>query len=224
MACFTRMDIMYYLNLCMRHISGASEQLYANLLTILHYLAVTSTRKLTYGCNANDKIKRVIIDNCDSIRLDIFDEADPITMVDTGDGPKPMQCAYITIYGSIVAARNNRLKLTTMSQCESEYFGATTGATMLQALAPILDFINVKYKLPMVIFCDNKAACMLSDNNTSSRRMKHVARRIAYLQDLVSKKKVCLVHIRTEGNLADIGTKALPARTFHQLTSHIWEP
>ena len=51
---------------------------------------------------------------------------------------------------------------------------------------------------------------------------RHVARRLEYLQDRVRDGDARLMHIRTEGNIADIGTKALNARTFHHLTSFVW--
>ena len=72
------------------------------------------------------------------------------------------------------------------------------------------------------IFCDNKAACMLSDSNHTTKRMRHVARRLSYLQDLAREGTIALIHIKTDGNVADIGTKVLNARTFHQLASYIW--
>ena len=60
---------------------------------------------------------------------------------------------------------------------------------------------------------------MLSDSNHTSRRMRHVATRLAFLQERVKDKDVLLVHIGTSGNLADIGTKPLLPRTFHNLSA-----
>ena len=76
----------------------------------------------------------------------------------------------------------------------------------------------------MMIMCDNKAACMLSSSNHTTRKMKHVATRLQYLQELVTEGKVTLLHIKTQGNVADIGTKPLPARTFHHLAAYIMQP
>ena len=70
---------------------------------------------------------------------------------------------------------------------------------------------------PTVIFCDNKSAVMLSDSNTSSKRMKHIATRIAFLREAIQDKHVVLYHIRTNGQVADIFTKPLGAATFHTL-------
>ena len=54
----------------------------------------------------------------------------------------------------------------------------------------------------------------------NSRRMRHLAVRLSYLQDKVNEGFTMLVHIGTNGNLADIGTKPLPAKIFHHLCSY----
>ena len=51
--------------------------------------------------------------------------------------------------------------------------------------------------------------------------MKHVATRIAFLQELIEAKHIYLYHVGTKGQLADIFTKALPASVFHELRSII---
>ena len=135
-----------------------------------------------------------------------------------------MLCAIVTLLGGVIAARISRAQCTVLSVCEGEWFSATAGATMLQALEPLLTFLNIDTKPPHIILCDNKAACMLSDGNHTTRRMKHVATRLAYLQERASANAITLVHIRTEANIADIGTKPLPARQFHYLSGFILEP
>ena len=58
---------------------------------------------------------------------------------------------------------------------------------------------------------------MLSDGNMSSKRMKHVATRIAFLREHVEAGNITLFHISTVGQIADIFTKPLPASTFHNI-------
>ena len=61
------------------------------------------------------------------------------------------------------------------------------------------------------------AAVMLSDSNVSSKRLKHIMTRIAFLREKVEDKEVMLYHIRTKGMIADIMTKPLAAAQFHSL-------
>jgi len=72
-------------------------------------------------------------------------------------------------------------------------------------------------RTPSIIFCDDKAAVQLSDSYTSSKRMKHIATRIAFLREAVARKEIMLYHIYGTGQLADIFTKPLGAAAFHDL-------
>ena len=216
------MDIAYALNKCMQCVKGASEDLYHKLTCILIYLDQTSSRRLTYGRQANQGIIHHLIEHSSSIRFDCFKPDDVITFVDTSGGPHPIQCAIIILYGAYVAARVSKLESTTLSVCEAEWFGATTGTTMLLGIEPVLKFLGCTPTKPMLVFCDNKAACMLSNSNHTTKRMKHVAVRLAFLQEHVNEGNVQLVHVSTNGNLADIGTKPLTARQHHALCGLIW--
>ena len=208
--------------MCMRCINGASEELYTRMLSILIYLDLTASRKMTFGRNANQSIVQHLIEHSDAVRFDCFKPDDTITFVDTSGGPHPTQCAIGMLFGAYVCAKVSKLESTTLSVCEAEWFGATTGATLLLGTEPILEFMCIQPSKPMIIFCDNKAACMLSNSNHTTKRMRHVAVRLAFLQEQVDEGNVKLVHISTTGNLADMGTKPLTARQHHFLCSLIW--
>jgi hypothetical protein len=85
-------------------------------------------------------------------------------------------------------------------------------------LRGVLKFMKgTKVMLTSLLFCDNIAAVMLSDSNTSSKRMKHVATRIAFLRELRERKEVTLYHVGTKSQVADIFTKPLGPSVFHEL-------
>lgn len=96
-------------------------------------------------------------------------------------------------------------------------YAATKCAITGKALADTLVFTGFGGVMTVPIFCDNKSAVMLSDSATSSKRLKHVATRIAFLRELVQSKTIALYHISTTGQVADIFTKPLSAQTFHGL-------
>ena len=128
-----------------------------------------------------------------------------------------MACALVFIGGGPIAWKISRLTTTPISSCEGEYDGASRCATILQWAAPIAEFIYMRVSRPTLLFCDNKAACMLSESNLSSKRMRHVATRLAYLKERVKCGDPSLVHVGTDGNVADIGTKTLGTKDFHRL-------
>ena len=72
---------------------------------------------------------------------------------------------------------------------------------------------------PIPVFCDNRAAVLISDAGCSAKRLKHVATRIAFLRELVTAKEFLLLHVFSKGQIADIFTKPLAAANFHPLRS-----
>ena len=120
--------------------------------------------------------------------------------------------------------RVSKLTSTVLSVCEAEWHAATTGAARLMAIEPLLEFLEIPHKTPFVILCDNKSACMLSDSDHTTKRMRHVMTRLHYLQEHVDRGKIFLVHIQTEGNLADIGTKPHTGKTLNRLASLMFLP
>ena len=127
-----------------------------------------------------------------------------------------MQCAMAFIGGSPYCWKVSRQTSTTLSSCEAEWFGQTVGTMMLLVHKPIFDFMNIKLRLPIISFCDNTSAIAHSEADGSTKRLKHVLTRMAFLQEQIRDGLVTLVHIATEGMIADIGTKALPAPAFHR--------
>ena len=87
------------------------------------------------------------------------------------------------------------------------------------ALGRICNFLTWKEidDLPIIVFCDNKSAVMLSESNISSKKLKHVATKVAFLRELVKEKTISIHHIMAAGQVADIFTKPLGAGQFHQL-------
>ena len=111
-----------------------------------------------------------------------------------------------------------RLETTPLSSCQGEYIVATRAAIEAKALSEAIQFLTygpVQKKAP--IFCDNKSAVLLSESATSSKRLKHIATRIAFLREMVNAKEIALFWIPTDGQLADLFTKPLIADKFHPL-------
>ena len=190
---------------------------------VLGYLYNTSNKRLVYGKDVDAPLKEHILTHTRNLRFDVFEPGDPLTFVDAGGGYKPTQCAFIYLFGGIVSMRVAKLTSTTLSITEGEWFAATSGATRLMAIEPLLDFLDIPHKKPFVIFSDSKSACQLSDSDHSTKRMRHVLARLQYLQERVDHREIMLVHIDTTGNIADLGTKTHVARVLHKLTSLMFQ-
>nr|GFB67182.1 retrovirus-related Pol polyprotein from transposon TNT 1-94 [Tanacetum cinerariifolium] len=73
-------------------------------------------------------------------------------------------------------------------------------------------------KIP--IYCDSKSAIAISCNLVHHSRTKHIVVRYHFIKEHVEKGTIELYFVKTDYQLADIFTKALPANQFNYLVRH----
>ena len=73
----------------------------------------------------------------------------------------------------------------------------------------------------MVIYCDNQGALALSKNPSSHPRSKHIDIAYHFTRDLVLNKRLDVEYIKTDNNVADALTKALPAERIRFLLGSV---
>ena len=67
---------------------------------------------------------------------------------------------------------------------------------------------------PIRLYCDNKAACDIAHNSVQHDRTKHMEVDRFFIKDKLDEKIVELPKIRSEDQLTDILTKAVPSPVF----------
>lgn len=212
----TRPDISFIFSYMARFNLSNGEPHMAVLEGVYQYLGATKNWMLKYGKGCDTDLRDLITSNSDFL-AQAFDDMTPFAFTDTSyGGEKPMAGYGIVIGGGLVDWKGYRLPLTPTSTCAGEYIAATRAATELVTTCDKATFLGIKVIGPPPLFCDNKSACLLSDSNTSSKRMKHIATRIAFLRELIIEKRLTMFHISTHGQFADIFTKPLAADTFHR--------
>ena len=217
----SRPDMAYAHSMLARHNQGGGERHMQHLMKAFAYLGRTSHYKLTYGRDNFPTLCKLIEAHSD-FRTAVIDPETLICFTDSSHGgERPMAGELLMIGASVIAWKAYRSALTPLSSCEGEYLAATKAAVEILATQDNGRFLGVDLKPPTILFNDNKAAVMLADSNTSSKRMKHMATRIAFLREQIADGTIMLYHIRTEGQLADIFTKALSPSVFHYLRSYL---
>ncbi|GJR64825.1 putative ribonuclease H-like domain-containing protein [Tanacetum coccineum] len=78
----------------------------------------------------------------------------------------------------------------------------------------IMAFASMNTQKMIPLYCDNKSAIALCCNNVQHSRSKHIDIRHHFIREQVEKGVVELYFVRTEYQLADIFTKALPRERF----------
>ncbi|GJT86732.1 retrovirus-related pol polyprotein from transposon TNT 1-94 [Tanacetum coccineum] len=102
---------------------------------------------------------------------------------------------------------------TSISSTEAEYI-AMSGccAQILWMRSQLSDYGFAYNHIPL--YCDNKSAIALCCNNVQHSRSKHIDIRHHFIREQVENRVVELYFVRTEYQLADIFTKALPRERF----------
>nr|GEV00546.1 hypothetical protein [Tanacetum cinerariifolium] len=84
---------------------------------------------------------------------------------------------------------------------------------------------NLLYELHMplssvtLVYCDNISAIYLTANPFQHQRTKHIEIDIHFFRDMVARGHVCVLHVPSRYQYADIFTKGLPAALFKEFRS-----
>ncbi|GJU40837.1 hypothetical protein Tco_1193794 [Tanacetum coccineum] len=109
---------------------------------------------------------------------------------------------------------------TAMSTAEAEYVSFfACCAQVIWMGTQLLDYGYKYNKIPM--YCDSKSAIAISCNLVQHSKTKHIDIRYHFITEHVEKGTVEIYFVRTEYQLADLFTKALPKERFEYLVHRI---
>nr|GEY34680.1 retrovirus-related Pol polyprotein from transposon TNT 1-94 [Tanacetum cinerariifolium] len=107
-----------------------------------------------------------------------------------------------------------------MSSAEAEYVSLSVCCAQVLWIRTQLTNYGFHFdKIPM--YCDSKAAIAISCNPVQHSRTKHIDVRYHFIKKKVEKCIVELFFVRTEYQLADLFTKALPVERFKYLVRRL---
>ncbi|GJZ97296.1 retrovirus-related pol polyprotein from transposon TNT 1-94 [Tanacetum coccineum] len=116
----------------------------------------------------------------------------------------------------LVSLSSKKQDCTLMSSAEVEYVSLSACCAQVLWLRTQLTEYGFHFnKIPM--YCDSKAAVAISCNPVQHSRSKHIDVRYHFIKEQVEKGIVKLFLVRTEYQLADLFTKALPEDRFKYL-------
>nr|GFC41135.1 hypothetical protein [Tanacetum cinerariifolium] len=98
-------------------------------------------------------------------------------------------------------------------------FKSTFGGAQFLGEKLLTDYGFHFNKIP--IYCDSKSAISISCNLVQHSRTKHIAVRYHFIKENVDKGMIELYFVKTDYQLADIFTKALPADRFNYLVRRL---
>nr|GEZ00281.1 hypothetical protein [Tanacetum cinerariifolium] len=120
----------------------------------------------------------------------------------------------------LVSWSSKKQDCTTLSTAEAEYVSLSACcAQVLWMRTQLTDYGFHFNKIP--IYCDSKSAIAISCNPVQHSRTKHIAVRYHFIKKHMEKGTIELYFVKTDYQLADIFTKALPADRFNYLVRRL---
>nr|GEV83451.1 hypothetical protein [Tanacetum cinerariifolium] len=101
----------------------------------------------------------------------------------------------------------------------TDTFKSTSGGTQFLGEKLLMDYGFHFNKIP--IYCDSKSAIAISCNPVQHSRTKHIVVRYHFIKEHIEKGTIELYFVKTDYQLADLFTKALPADRFNFLVRRL---
>ncbi|KAM1349822.1 hypothetical protein EV1_003832 [Malus domestica] len=194
----TRPDIMYAASLLSRFMHKPTCIHYGAAKRILRYIQGT----LDFGIMYERNVKPKLYGFCDS---------------DWGgsvDDLKSTSGYTFTLGTGVFSWASKKQKSVALSTAEAEYVSASIATSQVVWLRRIMQDFGEKQESATHILCDNKSAIAMSKNPVCHGKSKHIALKHHYIRGAVEDKEVDVVYCKTEDQVTDIFTKALPKDRF----------
>nr|GEX68922.1 copia protein [Tanacetum cinerariifolium] len=200
----SRSDIVHAICLCARYQAKPTEKHLKEVKRIFCYLQGTVNTRLWYTKDSG-------------FELTGFSDADYAGCKDT----------FKSTFGGaqflgekLVSWSSKKQDCMTLSTAEAEYVSLSACyAQILWMRTQLTDYGFHFNKIP--IYCDSKSAIAISCNPVHHSRAKHIAVRYHFIKEHVEKGTIELYFVKTDYQLADLFTKALPADRFNYLVCRL---
>nr|GFA86715.1 copia protein [Tanacetum cinerariifolium] len=152
-----------------------------------------------------------------SFELTAFSDADHAGCIDS----RKSTSGGIQLLGDkLVSWMSKKQNCTAMSLAEAEYMALSASCAQVMWMRTQLQDYGFNYnKIPL--YCDSQSAIAISCNPVQHSRNKHIHTRYHFIKERVENSITELYFVRTEYQLADMFTKALPEDRFKYLVRRI---
>ena len=99
------------------------------------------------------------------------------------------------------------MKSVVLSATEAEYMALSEVVKELKFIVQLLQTMNIEVEFPITVYVDNVGAIWLSNNRTTSDRIKHIDIRTSFVKEYQEDGKITIKYVKSEDNEADIFTK-----------------
>jgi phage gp36-like protein len=121
----------------------------------------------------------------------------------------------------LVSWSAKRQTVVSRSSAEAEYRAAANGMTEATWLRQLLHVLQTPPSRCTLVYCDNISVVYLSTNPVQHQCTKHVKIDLHFVREKVATGQVCVLHVPTTSQFADIFTKGLPSSVFNEFQSSL---
>ncbi|GJV57366.1 retrovirus-related pol polyprotein from transposon TNT 1-94 [Tanacetum coccineum] len=200
----SRPDLVQAVCYCARYQARPTQKHLKEVKRIFKYLKGTINMGLWYPKDSG-------------FELTAFSDADHAGCLDT----RKSTSGGIQFLGDkLVSWMSKKQNCTAMSSAEAEYVALSASCAQVMWMRTQLQDYGFNYnKIPL--YCDSQSAIAISCNPVQHSRTKHIHTRYHFIKEHVENGIIELYFVRTEYQLADMFTKALPEDRFKYLVRRI---
>ena len=198
----TRPDILYATNLLSRFMHCLSELHMRAAKRILRYIKGT--------CSFGVKFMQ-----CKTLKLHGFSDSDWGGFI---DDMKSTSGFCFNLGSTIFSWSSKKQSIVAQSTAEAEFIAATAAVNQALWLQKLLRDLHMEEEEATEISVDNQAAIAISNNLVFHGKTKHFNIKLYFIREVQKNGDVKLLYCRTEDQMTDLFTKALPANRFEFLT------
>jgi transposase InsO family protein len=190
----TRPDIAAAVGILCRFMENPGQEHWNGAMRIIQYLKKTRLTGLTFNKNNKTEIHGF----CDS---DWAGDAD--------DNKSTTGWVFL-LAGGAVSWQSKKQKSTAQSSCEAEYYAAGMAGNEVSWLSSFLGELGFQPASPIIVYSDSQSAMNLAANPVWHEKSKHIATKWGAIRELIYDKILLLLKIKTDFQIADSLTKAVP--------------
>ncbi|CAL9026844.1 unnamed protein product [Prunus brigantina] len=201
----TRPDLMYAASLLSRFMTSPTKKHMGVARRVLRYVQGT----LSYGIEYVRNQSATLVGFCD---------ADWAGSEDDSRSTSGYAFSFGSGAFSWASVKQNTVALST---AEAEYVSASEATAQTIWLRFVLDDFGEMQSEATPLFCDNMSAISMAKNPVFHQRTRHINRRYHFIREALQEGVINMQFCRSEEQLADIFTKALPKDRFKYLRSKL---
>jgi hypothetical protein len=126
-----------------------------------------------------------------------------------------------TLGSGVISWASRKQKSVADSSCYAEYIALHQASHEVVFLRELISCLLPPDITPTVVFCDNDAASILTEDHVWHARVKHIRVKYHYVRELVANKELTVKRVRSSENTADILTKPLNRTDFVRLRHYL---